>query len=170
MLNLILFRHGKSDWDAPFANDHERPLSSRGKDAARLMGRMLSRTQQVPDLAVSSSALRARDTLHLAARAGHWKTPMRIDSALYESSAGDVLNWMRSINESPERLLLTGHEPTWSDLAGRLVGGKSLLRVPTGAMLRIDFDADSWSEVEFASGELRWLLPPRMVGRLCGGK
>ena len=48
MLSLILFRHGKSDWDAPYANDHERPLANRGKEAARCMGRLLSHTRQVP--------------------------------------------------------------------------------------------------------------------------
>ena len=74
MRSLILFRHGKSDWDAPFASDHERPLTNRGKEAARLMGRFLQQTGQIPDLAVSSSAQRARDTQQLAARAGHWKS------------------------------------------------------------------------------------------------
>jgi phosphohistidine phosphatase len=165
MLSLILFRHGKSDWDAPFANDHERPLTGRGREAARLMGQLLAHTQQVPDLAVSSSAQRARDTLQIAARAGRWKCPMRIDSALYESPPADVLAWIRALEEKPELLLLTGHEPTWSGLAGRLVG-KATLRVPTGAMLRIDFQQESWAEVEFESGELRWLVAPKMMTRL----
>ncbi len=165
MLSLILFRHGKSDWEAPFANDHERPLTGRGREAARLMGQLLSKTQQVPDLAVSSSALRARDTLQIAARAGRWKCPMRIDSALYESTPTDVLGWMRALQEQPELLLLAGHEPTWSGLAGRLVG-KATLRVPTDAMLRIDFEQDSWGEIEFETGELRWLIPPKMFGKL----
>lgn len=165
MLSLILFRHGKSDWDAPFANDHERPLTGRGREAARLMGQLLSKTQQVPDLAVSSSALRARDTLQIAARAGRWKCPMRIDSALYESSPAEVLDWIRALEDKPALLLLAGHEPTWSGLAGRLVG-KGTIRVPTGAMLRIDFEQDGWSEVEFETGELRWLVPPKMIGKL----
>lgn len=168
MLSLILFRHGKSDWDAAFANDHERPLSSRGKDAARMMGRMLARTQQVPDLAISSSAQRARDTLHLAARAGHWKSPLRIDSALYENSAGAILSWIKQVEEPAERLLLTGHEPSWSELAGRLIGGPALLRIPTGSMLRIDFDGESWQEIEPGGGELRWLLPPKLAARIGG--
>jgi phosphohistidine phosphatase len=57
MRSLILFRHGKSDWDAPYGSDHERPLAHRGKEAAICMGRMLSQAGQAPDLAVSSSAL-----------------------------------------------------------------------------------------------------------------
>lgn len=169
MLSLILFRHGKSDWDASFDNDHERPLADRGRDAARTMGRLLTRTHQVPELAVSSSALRARDTLHLAARAGHWKSAMRIDSALYETSPGEVLHWIRGLQDNPACLLLTGHEPTWSLLAGRLIG-KARLKIPTATMLRMDFAAEDWSQIDYDAGELRWLITPKIAARLNGGK
>ena len=169
MRSLILFRHGKSDWDAPITADHERPLADRGRDAARCMGKLLNQTKQIPDLAVSSSALRARDTLHLAARAGHWDCPIRIDSTLYETSPNAVLTWLTALDETPERLLRTGHEPTWSDLAGRLIG-RALMKVPTAAMLRIDFEIEDWSKLTFGSGELRWLLPPKMFCKGKGGK
>ena len=166
MRSLILFRHGKSDWDAPFTADHERPLADRGHEAARCMGKMLAQTKQMPDMAVSSSAVRARETLKLAARAGHWNCAIRIDAALYNTSPNAMLMWLTALKENPERLLLTGHEPTWSDLAGRLVG-RAVMKVPTAAMLRIDFEIEDWRKLSFGSGELRWLLPPKMF---CKGK
>lgn len=169
MLSLILFRHGKSDWDKPVASDHERPLAARGREASRCMGRMLSQTKQVPDLAVSSSALRARDTQQLAARAGRWGCPLRIDSALYENSPSGILNWIKGLDADPECLLLTGHEPTWSGLASRLIG-KAVIKVPTGSMLRIDFEVDRWQQIDAGGGELRWLLPPKVVAKIKGGK
>jgi hypothetical protein len=30
-------------------------------------------------------------------------------------------------------------------------------------MLRIDLDGDAWSEVVPGSGELRWLMPPKLL-------
>ena len=167
MRTLILFRHGKSDWDAPYDTDHDRPLASRGRDAAQRMGRLLGETDQVPELAVSSSAVRARDTLQLAARAGNWASTIRVDSALYGTSAEEVLRWMHALDASPTSLLLTGHEPTWSDLAGQLIG-HAIMRVPTGAMLRIDFGYDSWQSIDFGSGELRRLIPPKLIGKAKG--
>lgn len=164
MVSLILFRHGKSDWDAPFADDHERPLAVRGREAARCMGRMLVDRRQTPDLAVSSSALRARQSLELAVAAGGWNCPIRIDDALYDSSPARVLAWIRRLDASPACLLLTGHEPTWSELAGRLTGTPAP-RVPTAAMLRIDFAADDWPAIEFGAGTLRWRLTPKQVCR-----
>ncbi|WP_078120134.1 SixA phosphatase family protein [Thiosocius teredinicola] len=169
MLSLILFRHGKSDWDANYASDHERPLAPRGKDAARVMGRALAAMGQIPDLAISSSALRARDTLQLAARAGRWRCPMRIESTLYENTPHDIIEWIAALDETPETLLLTGHEPTWSALAAKLIGG-GLIRVPTGSMLRIDFDIEAWKQIGKEKGELRWLLPPKTIGRIASGK
>ncbi|MDH3462867.1 MAG: histidine phosphatase family protein, partial [Acidimicrobiia bacterium] len=37
MLQLILMRHGKSDWDASYGADHDRPLAERGVRSAELM-------------------------------------------------------------------------------------------------------------------------------------
>ena len=165
MLSLILFRHGKSDWDTPFANDHDRPLAHRGKDAARCMGRLLQQAGQTPDLAICSSALRAKDTLQLAARAGRWDCAMRTEAGLYEASSDSALQLIRATEGAVPCLLLTGHEPTFSDLASRLVGS-AMLRVPTAAMLRIDFACEAWSQVGYGTGELRWLLPPKTVCKL----
>lgn len=164
MRTLILFRHGKSDWNASYGSDHERPLANRGKEAALCMGRLLSQAGQTPKLAVSSSALRARATLQLAVRAGRWHCPIRIEDALYGSSPAALLQWIRNLDENPESLLLTGHEPGWSELGGRLIGDASL-RMPTGAMLRIDFETRDWSGIEFGMGQLKWLMPPKLVCR-----
>lgn len=165
MRSLILFRHGKSDWDAEYGSDHERPLTDRGRDAARAMGRLLQRTRQLPDMAISSSALRARDTQQLAAQAGRWLCPLRIESTLYEAVAVDVINWLRTLDADPATLLLTGHEPTWSQLCGRLIG-EAVIRFPTACMARIDFEIADWSQIQVGSGELRWLLPPKLIGKL----
>lgn len=165
MRSLILFRHGKSDWDAPYGIDHDRPVAARGRRAARCMGQLLARLDQLPDLAVSSTALRARDTLQLAANAGRWQCELRTDERLYEATADAMLGWLQGIADNPETLLLTGHEPTWSTFAGRLIGDAAI-RVPTAAMLRIDFETDDWRQVQFGGGQLRWLLPPKTVCRL----
>ena len=71
MLSLILFRHAKSDWDNN-VKDHDRPLAQRGIRAAKTMGNFLAAINKVPELALTSSAKRARDTLDLAARQGNW--------------------------------------------------------------------------------------------------
>jgi phosphohistidine phosphatase len=39
MRRLMLLRHAKSDWSAPGTRDQDRPLNTRGREAAPRMGR-----------------------------------------------------------------------------------------------------------------------------------
>ena len=56
MHQLHLLRHAKSSWDDD-ADDHERPLNKRGREAARLIGEGLPRAVGSLDLVLCSSAL-----------------------------------------------------------------------------------------------------------------
>ena len=87
MKTILLLRHGKSDWDADFTDDHERPLAERGEKGARKMGRFLTTSRSVPDRAITSSATRTRQTLATAAEAGGWTGPARVTDAPYGADA-----------------------------------------------------------------------------------
>ncbi|MDH3214084.1 MAG: histidine phosphatase family protein [Myxococcales bacterium] len=165
MKSLFLLRHAKSDRSAAHAGDHERPLNRRGRSAARRIGVYLARIRQAPELILSSSAVRARTTAELAAEAGGWSCPLRDSRALYLDSADAVLGQIVEQDDRLERLLVVGHEPTWSELASRLIGG-GRIEVPTAALLRIDFEAKRWSDVGFGEGGLVWLVTPRLLARL----
>ena len=157
---LILFRHGKSDWQAEFSNDHQRPLAKRGIKAAKVMGKHLAAAAQLPDSVLTSSALRARTTVELAAQAGNWSCPIRVTDALYEATPNQVLATIHQEPEQMQTLLLAGHEPTWSMLTSLLMGGGHL-RFPTAAMARLDFEIDTWEQVTYGQGTLVWLLQPK---------
>jgi len=163
MLSLILFRHGKSDWDADYAADHERPLAQRGMRAAKIMGQFLAATGQAPGIALTSSAVRARETLDLARRQGAWDCRVQTHRDIYESDAESLLKLLQGLGDSAQHVLITGHEPACSEMTSRLVGDSLAVRFPTAAMARIDFEANSWAQVGFGAGELRWLMPPKLL-------
>lgn len=162
MKSVLILRHGKSDWDAGYDSDHERPLARRGIRAAELMGRFLSHIDQVPDQVISSTAVRARSTAELGIEAGQWNSPALYTEALYGASVGSVLELLRRIDDSIARLLLVGHQPTWSELISELTGGATY-RFPTAALARVDLDADHWDEVQTGNGTLVWLVTPKIV-------
>ncbi|HEY9761172.1 MAG TPA: histidine phosphatase family protein [Trichocoleus sp.] len=157
---LILFRHGKSDWDAQFPSDHERPVAKRGIQAAKVMGKLLAAAGQVPDSVVTSSAVRAKTTAEIAAKAGQWSCPMRVTPELYEATSEQALQVIQQEPDSTNILMLVGHEPTWSELTRRLIGGGHVT-VPTAVLIAIDFEVNSWVQVTFGSGSLTWLMPPK---------
>jgi phosphohistidine phosphatase len=159
---VLLFRHGKSDWDASYDTDHERPLAKRGRRAADLMGAFLAEKGEVPDLAISSTALRARDTLDRAAQAGGWGCRLELLDELYLPNPYLLLDVLQQQDESVSSVMLVGHQPAWSEALSLLVGGGDF-RFPTAAIARVDVDVEQWDEVAAGSGELRWLVTPKEV-------
>jgi phosphohistidine phosphatase len=165
--SILLLRHAKSDWNASFGNDHERPLNKRGRRAASVVGKFVQATDQITDLVLSSTATRARTTAELAVEAGRWKRPVELVPELYGASTEMVLDLIQRQNESDDSLMIVGHEPTCSDLVAKLTGGGHV-QYPTAALARIDFHVDGWSEVDFGMGQLIFLIPPRILKKSFG--
>lgn len=165
MKTILLLRHGKSNWDAQTQIDHDRPLAKRGRKAAALMGRYLTALAELPDLACSSTAVRARDTAQRAAEAGEWPCQVTLTESLYHASPDQVLDVVRKTDGAVDRLLLAGHEPTWSRLTGRLIGAASL-KFPTAAIARIDLSIDNWRDADYGKGTLVWLVTPKLLEQI----
>jgi phosphohistidine phosphatase len=163
MKTLLLFRHAKSDWEAEFADDHQRPLNKRGKRDAKRMGRYLVGVGSVPGRVVSSSAVRARKTVELAAAAGEWNCEIEVEDGLYGADAARILALIQKQPDTNDALMLAGHEPSFSEAASVLIGGGSL-RLPTAAVACIEFETDRWADVRPGDGRLLWLLTPNVVG------
>jgi len=68
MKTLLLLRHAKSSWEDTKLDDHNRPLNERGKKDAPVMGDYLKNKNLTPDLIISSTAKRAKDTSKLVAK------------------------------------------------------------------------------------------------------
>lgn len=162
MLSLYLLRHGKSDWEVPYGSDHNRPLAARGRKSARRVGRVMSSLGQEPHAVVSSTAVRALSTARLAAEAGAWQCPIRATDSLYLPAVDAVLAEARSEVAGVERLMLVGHEPTWSDAVARLVG-HGRVKMVTAALARLDFPGNDWSKVDYGRATLAWLTTPKLL-------
>jgi len=165
MKRIYLLRHAKSDWEAEFETDHDRPLNRRGRAAAQQMGRFLTAIGQVPDLVVTSSAIRARDTVELAMASGAWECPVEVTRDLYATSPSSVVHLVQTYAGSHDRLMLVGHEPTWSELASSLIGGGHV-KLPTATIARIDFDVEGWAEVDVHTGTLAWIMTPKLLAQM----
>ncbi|NNF62892.1 MAG: histidine phosphatase family protein [Acidimicrobiia bacterium] len=159
MARLILLRHGKSDWDASFSSDRQRPLAPRGRRAAASVGSTLTAQSLAPDLVLTSPAVRAATTAELAAEAGGWTCPVRVVEELYGSGVVTVLNVVSQTPLSVQTLMLVGHEPTWSGTVQTLTGAH--VAVKTGTAVTIDL-LGNWSRVA-DGGEVWSVLQPRSL-------
>ncbi len=160
MLQLVLMRHAKSDWDASYGGDHERPLGERGVRSALIMGRLLAASEQIPDLVVTSTAKRAVQTAHLAREAGDWDCPVVEERKLYGGGTSSVREGISKQGGMAHRVMVVGHEPTWSMLVSDLVGAR--VEMKTASVAGVGLLIDEWGSLSHASGWLDYLLHPRM--------
>jgi len=151
-------RHAKSDWDADYGSDHDRPLNERGVRDARSMGRVLAAHGLEPQVVISSTALRAKTTAQLAIEEGGWEAELRLDATLYESGPEDALGVGASAPEV-SRLMMVGHQPTWSMLAAELTGERVEMKTATVAV--IELEMDSWAGLRLGKGTLSRVLDPK---------
>ena len=161
MKRLLLLRHAKSDWDSGVAGDHERPLASRGRKAAKAMGRFIALAGLEPDYAITSTAVRARATLELAMEAGDWTCPVNETRELYHAGVADVLALVAESSDSDASVMVVGHQPTWGAVVEALTGAAT--RMATGTLVGIDIGSDSWSRIRPGYGELGFVIPPRLL-------
>jgi phosphohistidine phosphatase len=161
-LSLYVLRHAKAETAAPGGGaDHERSLRPRGRRAARMVGLFLTGLEEAPELVLSSTAARARETAEIAAEEGGWGAPIRLSRAIYEAKPETLLGEIAACADGPRRIVLVGHEPGLSLLIAALVGSEPAF--PTAALARIDFELGSWSELRPGSGRLAWLVTPETI-------
>jgi phosphohistidine phosphatase len=158
MKTLLVMRHAKSDWDASYGADHDRPLNERGVRSARIMGRVLAEAGLAPDLIVTSTAVRARSTAALASEAGTWKSETRLEPALYGSGTDTAIE-VAAAAPDVSRLMLVGHQPTWSLLVTALTGERVEMKTATVAV--IEFEIEQWSGLVGAQGKVSDVFQPR---------
>ena len=147
MKSLYLLRHAKSSWKDPNLNDHERPLSKRGRHAAKMMAWYFRRSKIAPDFVVCSTALRAQQTLDPIIKAAKKSPKVILESEIYGGTQQALWEQLWGLPESTKSVLLVGHNPALQDLAREHAQAEAdkLLpsageKFPTGAMASFRFD------------------------------
>ena len=140
MKTLLLLRHAKSSWKEPGLRDFERPLNSRGREAAPVMGRYMRARKLRPDLILCSPAERARQTAALVAEAAGLGAKIRYDERIYEATAERLVEVVSQVEESCEQLMLIGHNPGLEDLVELLSGQEPGMSTATIAVLTWEGD------------------------------
>ncbi|MEZ6049242.1 MAG: histidine phosphatase family protein [Planctomycetaceae bacterium] len=163
MKTLLLMRHSKSSWDNPADADIDRPLNSRGKREAILMGELLVNEGLQPDIVIASNAKRARKTAERVIKAMNWDGPIEINPDLYFSSVISYLDVLNQQLDKHERILLIGHNPIIEDFLSTLTGGWH--EIKTSAIAHLKLEIDAWSELSHeTSAKLKNFWFPGMFG------
>ncbi|GAA3977185.1 phosphohistidine phosphatase SixA [Pedobacter ginsengiterrae] len=156
---LLLVRHGKSDWGNLGLKDFDRPLNKRGKENAPEMAERLINRGFKFDLMVSSPAKRAKSTAKYFAEAYN-VDDIKFEEAIYEANSRTLLKVVSDFEDSADVVIMFGHNPGFTDLANEL-SDADIYNIPTAGMVLISFPFDSWKMVSKGTGELVFFDYPK---------
>ena len=134
MPTLVLMRHGEAGFAA---GDRARPLTLRGREEAASQARAIARVVGGIDVAVVSEAARTQQTLAALRSAGLAVARVWEEASLYSRGGEGLLETLRGLDRcgievavreaddveagfEADAVLVVGHEPTMSTLAGLL--------------------------------------------------
>ena len=161
MKSIILFRHARAEI-GDFNRDHDRLLVSKGIEDAKKMGLYLSGEKLLPEIVISSTALRAKMTGETAMEEGKWSCPLILESGIYGGAPLFLLNLVNKQDDAISSICLVGHEPNFSNFIAQSTNS-TYRRFPNGSMARIEFDVESWEDIIMGFGILNWLVEPGRI-------
>jgi phosphohistidine phosphatase len=166
--SLLLLRHAKSSWDNPAAADFDRPLASRGKKSATVMGQYLIGAVGAPEVVLCSTAARARETWRRIAALAAAPIEARFLEELYMAAPERLLAILGRLPDEVDCVLVIGHNPGLEQLARLLCqdgDAESLARMtekfPTAALAEIRLDIPRWWDIAPGRGRLRRFVIPK---------
>jgi phosphohistidine phosphatase len=166
---LLLLRHGKSDWNTG-VDDFHRPLIDRGKRGAQRVGAWLAQQKQVPDVIVTSPAKRALVTAQKACKAmGHGDQGIRMDKRIYAADLDALLEVLADCPTDAPRVMLVGHNPGLEELLVWLAGETVTLPedgklLPTATLARLQMP-DDWRTLAAGCARLLSITRPATLPR-----
>lgn len=153
MLRLTLIRHAKTEPAHPGQEDWDRVLEARGKRDAPEMGRRLKGRDLKPDKVIASPAARAMATATIIARElGMTASKIQQEERLYLASPKEILAVVHEHGQRARHLVLVGHNPGLTEFADRVSSERDVDNMPTCAVYTLEFDIESWSELDWGTG------------------
>lgn len=157
---LLVLRHAKSERDLPDVADHDRPLNERGQRDAPRMGRLAREKHLLPDLIITSTARRARETAAGFVAGSRFGGEVQPVESLYLAAPRAYLTMLSSVGEDVGRVMVVGHNPGVEELVKQLTGQATSM--PTAALAEIVLPIARWSELDDSTrGELRGVWRPK---------
>ena len=162
MITLYLIRHGIAEDTSSSGADEDRALTIDGERRIREIARALKQLGAEPEVVLSSTLLRARQTAEAVVE--EIDPEIGIDVCHSLSPGGDPIETIRRMKDyrRARSLFLVGHEPSMSLLASQLLTGSSdavAMAFKKGGVARIDFSALNPN----GRGYLRWFATPKLL-------
>jgi phosphohistidine phosphatase len=154
---LILLRHAQSAGKQAGQQDYSRCLTPAGDVDANNLGSLLLHASFIPQLILSSSSVRTRQTTANINKALSLpSTQLYFHDNLYEATTKVWLDYIHDLDEEVTCALLVGHNPVISQLASQF-GGRTIDLPPAG-LIAYEFTNVAWINLQGTGTEIKKFL------------
>lgn len=160
MKNLLLMRHAKSSWKDDSLEDHERPLKKRGRKDAKRIAKVIHKNDLVPDVILSSSAVRSRETVDIIVKTLDYENPVEFSDKLYMGEPQDFIDALCNLSQEHDTVMIVGHNPGLEAYL-QIIDGE-IESVPTAGLGYLVLAIDDWKEISLDTmGDLIGFWKPK---------
>ncbi|MCA9860058.1 MAG: hypothetical protein KC438_10060 [Thermomicrobiales bacterium] len=153
MKQLIILRHSKTEKINP-AGDAARELTKPGRRWATEAGREIFEATGMPDLLVTSNAIRALQTGDLAAEAMKFAGERRVVPEVYGATEDELVQVIQAFPDDFSKIVLVGHNPGLEELANSYAGKRAHGHLPTAGWVVVDISANAWKDAKAGGGKV----------------
>lgn len=122
-MKIYLVRHGEAVSEDDAGSDRDRWLNANGREAVRVLGRLLRETKVEPDAIVCSPLPRATQTAELLAQSLDYLGVIASLRSL--EPAAQPARAAAEIQQHGQAVIVVGHEPSISMLGAHILGRPS---------------------------------------------
>jgi phosphohistidine phosphatase len=142
---LVLIRHAKSSWANPMQSDFDRPLNDRGEQEAPEMGEKLKSMHIVPDLIISSTAKRTRQTAkRIAKKVGFDTDEIKWEDRLYHCIPSVFERVINDVDNKVKTVFIVAHNPGITEFANQLSPDFAIDNLHTCGIIGAHMDLEEW--------------------------
>jgi len=135
-------------------------LTDRGYRDINTIGSYLLLRGIVPDLILSSSALRAQESADRLAKKVGFDGPLLYLSELYLTPPETILETVMLQENDAETIFVIGHNPQLTAFANMLTD-EHVSKIPSMGVVAIQFDIDDWQGLETQKGGIDFFIFPK---------
>jgi phosphohistidine phosphatase len=160
---LVIIRHAKSTWDYESVSDIDRPLKEAGITKTFEVAQQLKSANIIPDLVISSPAIRALHTALILGRILKYPTEkIHINPVLYTKSDAEVLDFIKQTNDQISSLFIFGHNPVFTFLVNNFLKQR-IDNLPTSGAVVFKFAVSKWEDISKKVIECEFSFLPKKI-------
>jgi phosphohistidine phosphatase len=163
MKTLYLVRHAKSSREDPGCADEQRPLLDKGVKKTGRIVKFLRDKNILPDLIISSHAVRALETAKIIASGLDYPgKKIAVNRKIYDGYYDRILDIIYETPNDINSLMIVGHNPTISNLANLFLH-PGIEDMPTSAVVSITFDTNQWEKIPSVDSKMDFFVFPKIL-------